>query len=502
MSGFFGVVSLYLSCMHDLFYGTDYHSHMGKEHGGLCVVNKKGKWMRANHSVREVQFQPQFSRYLDNDVWKGKMGIGVISDFDVQPLVIQTRFGTIAIAFNGWIQNLPELIKRYITNGHSFIVMREDPDIDEQRTYSVSLLATLINEAKTIEAGIQHVWEIIEGSASIIVLTPDGIIAARDKYGRTPVAIAYNQTNNNWAVTSEDSFLFNLGYEVERFLDPGEIVYLDSTGFQTLCKGDCNRSRSCAFRYIYTSNPASGKVALTRLKSGKALAATSQLKGKFDLGFGVPDSGIFHGQGFCSEAEDIPYIQAIIKYTETWGRSYIPAIQAIRYLVAKYKLLAIPDLLKNKRIVMADDSIVRGTQLGDLIWVLMELLEVAGIHLAIACPPLLFPCNYLFSTRRRVELVARRAIGDDVDDIAPYIDPDSSKYKKMIREIKILMLRGKEGGDRWNLPSSKIDELLPKFTLQYQRPKYMIKTVSTISGLPPEHLCLDCWFPPGHVISV
>ncbi|MFC1656580.1 hypothetical protein ACFL14_01260 [Patescibacteria group bacterium] len=494
MTGICGVVSPD-NCLPYLYLATDYSFHLGSKHGGLCLLNPKGEWKRANHSIQDAQFQTKFSRYLMDDSWIGKMGIGVISDLDVQPLVLNTRFGTIAIAFNGWINNLNQLVEKYIAKGHSPIVMSLDPDnANRERIYSVSLLATLINEAKTLESGIQHVWEIIEGSASMLILTPDGIIAARDLHGRTPLVIAYNSTTKSRIIVSEDFFLFRLGYKVEKSLEPGEIVCISASGVQVLCSGNCELCQFCTFSLIYTSFPASTRVASTRIMCGESLAQKSGLTAA-DMVCGIPDSGIFSGQGFAKFLQ-IPYIQAIIKYAATRGRSFIPGNQAQRDDIAKHKLHPSQELLMGLvLLVLTDDSIVRATQLGDLIWEILELLGVKRVHLGISCPPLLFPCNYLYSTRRRGELATRKVIGDQVKDLAPYLDPDSRLFQDMIRGIKESMLRGKTAGDRWNLPDKQILDVMDRFTLQYQRPEDMIKVVTTVSGLAQKDLCFDCWFP-------
>ncbi|MFH1749623.1 MAG: amidophosphoribosyltransferase [bacterium] len=497
MSGIFGVVfPKKENCIQVLFRGTDYNSHMGNQHAGLTIFNQNGEWKRANHSIQDAPFKTKFNRYLTDLDYQGDLGIGVISDFDVQPLVISTRFGPIAIAFNGWVQNLHELVEKYIANGHSFILMGQDPDVRErERIYSVALLATLINEGKTLEKGIQHIWDVIQGSASMLVLTPDGIISARDRYGRTPVVIGYNEEIKSWAITSETCSFFNLKYKIIKYLDPGEIVCVSLSGVQYLCKGNCTFCKLCAFLYIYSSNPASApvkgiEVAPVRIECGKNLAKLVQGI-MADLVFGIPDSGVFHGYGFAQES-GLPYIEADIKY-ETYGRSFI-SNEAIRKLVVDYKLIPIISLIIGKHLVMTDDSVVRGTQLGDLIWILLEVIKALSIHLAIACPPLLRPCPYIYSTRKRRELAARRAIRDiegrDIEDIAVYLDPDSSQFKQMVERIKWNILTyGRE-----DVSEEKVRELMARFSLQYQLLGDMVEAI----GLPEEQLCLYCWTGEAH----
>ena len=459
MSGIFGVVSKD-NCQEDLFYGTDYHSHLGTQFGGLAVFGKE--LTRKIHDIRGSQFKTKF--YEDYKKMIGNKGIGVVSAKDEQPIVINSRFGPFAIVTNGFIDNAQALAEELYKDGYSF---SEIADGDVNLT---ELVAKMIIRGKSIVDGIEKMFTKIEGSCSLLLLNKEGVYVARDRCGYTPLVVG--QRGRDWAVTSETAAFSNLGYKVSKYIEPGEIVLLDESGLKPKRKGNtCNQI--CSFFWIYTGFPASSyegiNVETVREKCGRCLARRDKIK--IDMAAGIPDSGTTHAIGYAMES-GAPFRRPLVKYTPGFDRSYIPASQERRDLVARMKLLPIPELIKGKRIVFCDDSIVRGTQLKNYTIQKLKECGVKEVHFRIACPPLMFPCKFNYSTRSINELAARRAIraleGKEVDDVSPYLNEDSPKYKKMVE---------------W------IAKDLGVTTLKYQKLEDMVKAI----GLAKEKLCLYCW---------
>jgi len=459
MSGIFGIVSE-KDCSQALFYGTDYHSHLGSQVAGLAVGNHRFK--RSIHNISTAQFKSKFIEELPK--LKGKMGIGVISDSAPQPIIISSSFGTFTLVANGFVRNKERLAKELIARGSSFT------ELSRGRINWVELIGRLISQGKDILAGIEYIFGKIKGACSFLVLTNQGIYAVRDQYGRTTLIVG--QKGKDLAVTSETCAFPNLGFTPKKELKPGEVVLLSKNGLEVKRKGGKKR-KICAFLWIYTGDPASSyegiNVATVREGCGMNLAKGDRIKA--DLVSGVPDSGVIHALGYA-KASKIPYGTPLVKYTAGYGRSYIPPSQKVRNQVAQMKLIPIKEIIKGKKIIICDDSIVRGTQLKNQGINKLWSCGVKEIHVRIACPPLLFPCPYTFSTRTKGELAARRAInkifGKKKIKIDKFIDEESIYYKKMVEAMR------KELGVT---------------SLKFQSVKQMIKAI----GLPKKDLCLHCW---------
>jgi amidophosphoribosyltransferase len=459
MSGIFGVVSKE-SCMQDLFYGTDYHSHLGTQFAGLAVWGEE--LIRKIHDISGTQFKAKFFAEYKN--MPGDKGIGVISAKDEQPVYVKSRFGPFAIATNGFIENTDELVDFLYKEGQSF------SEVADGSVNMSELAAKLIIRGKDIPDGIKKMFDKIQGSCSLLILTEKGIYAAPDRYGYYPLVLG--EKEGAWAVTSETSAFHNLGYKVKKYLAPGEIVFIDKSGVTIKEKGSVT-SQTCSFLWIYTGFPASSyegiNTEVVRENSGRALAKRDKVNA--DLVCGIPDSGIAHAIGYAMES-GLPYRRALVKYTPGYGRSYTPPSQETRDLVAKMKLIPIQEIIKGKRVVICDDSIVRGTQFKNYTIKKLKECGVKEIHLRIACPPLMFPCKFNFSTRSIHELAARRAIkaleGKDIKDVSEYIDENSPKHKKMVE---------------WIRKDLDVD------SLQYQKLDDMIEAI----GLSKEKLCQYCW---------
>lgn len=460
MSGLFGVISS-KDCVETLFYGTDYHSHLGTQKAGLAVFNHKIQ--RSIHDISTSQFKSKFAEELVK--LRGKMGIGVISDSDPQPIIISSSFGIFALVTTGLLLNKAQLAKEIMKEGGSF------SELSGGKINSTELVGKLIAQKKDFLAGIENVFEKIKGSLSLLVLTKEGIFAARDKFGRTTLVIGRN--NDAWAVTSETCAFPNLGFEREKELLPGEIVLLSKGGVQKIKTFNCGE-KICAFLWIYTGYPASVydgiSVETVRERCGANLAKRDKVKA--DLVTGVPDSGIAHALGY-SMASGIPYRRPLVKYSPGYGRSYTPPSQRIRDQVAKMKLIAIEEVARGKSIVICDDSIVRGTQLKNQAIVKLWHCGAKEIHVRIACPPLMFPCHYCLSTRTNKELAARRAIKKSFGkskklSIENFLDEQSPQYKKMVENVRAE---------------------LGVTSLRYQSVSDMVEAI----GLPKERLCLYCW---------
>lgn len=459
MSGIFGVVSRQ-NCTSDLLYGTDYHSHMGTEYGGMAVFGKR--LHRHIHDISKSQFKSKF--FEEYKEMEGNLGIGVISDRDAQPLIISSKFGTFAIVSAGLIENTNELAMEMLQQGETF------GEMSSGGFNSVELIAKIITQQDTIIEGIERLYDRIKGSASILLMKDDGIYAARDRFGRLPLVIG--ERAGDYVIATETCSFLNLGYRITKYLEPGEIVRVTRDGLEGQLKGKA-ANQICSFLWIYTGYPASSyegiSVELVRERSGRLLAKNDNVQA--DLVAGVPDSGVGHAIGYAMES-GIPYRRPLVKYTPGYGRSYTPPAQEIRDLVAKMKLIPVKEVIEGNRIVLCEDSIVRGTQLKN--YTLKKLWESGAkeVHVRPACPPLMFPCKFALSTRSIDELIARRAIwsleGNDIEDISEYLDDSSEKYKVMVdwiaRELKVTSLR-------------------------YQKIDDMVKAI----GIPREQLCLHCW---------
>jgi len=459
MSGVFGIVSN-KNCSDILLYGTDYHSHMGTEYGGMAVFGKQ--FYRSIHDISKSQFKSKF--YDDYKEMKGSLGIGVISDRDPQPLIVGSKFGNFAIVVAGLIENVNELASGLLKEGETF------GEMSSGGINSVELVAKLITRGKTLPEGIEGVYDKIRGSASILLLQKDGICAGRDRFGRTPLVIG--EKNGEYAVATETCSFLNLGFRIKKYLDPGEIVFIGKSGLVEKFSGK-KTNQICSFLWIYTGYPASSyegiSVELVRERCGRALARNDDAKA--DLVAGVPDSGVGHAIGYAMQS-GLPYRRPLVKYTPGYGRSYTPPSPEMRDLVATMKLIPVKEVICGNRIILCEDSIVRGTQLKN--YTIKKLWECGAkeVHVRPACPPLMFPCRFALSTRSIKELAARNAIraldGKDIDDVREYIDQKSKKHQQMVDWI------GKELGVT---------------TLRYQKIEDMVEAI----GLPREKLCLYCW---------
>ena len=458
MGGFFGVASK-SDCVFDLFFGTDYHSHLGTRRGGMAVYGEKG-FDRAIHNIENSPFRTKFEK--DVNSMKGNLGIGCISDYEPQPLIVRSHHGTYAITTIG------EIIKRVFATGHSHFLEMSGGDINP-----TELVAALINQKEHLVDGIQYAQELIEGSMTLMIMTPKGIFAARDRYGRTPISIG--KKADSFCASFESFAYLNLGYTEYKELGPGEIVVLTPEGVQTL-RQPGKDMKICTFLWIYYGYPSSSyegiSVEKMRYNCGEKLASRDNVKP--DIVAGVPDSGTAHAIGYAN-ASGIPFSRPFIKYTPTWPRSFMPTIQSKRNLIAKMKLIPVHDLIQNQSLLLIDDSIVRGTQLRET----TEFLYQSGakeVHIRPACPPLLYGCKYLNFSRStsEMDLITRRIIakneGDTVEKktLEEYANPESDRYQSMLDEIR----------NQLNFTS-----------LRYHRLDDMIESV----GIEPCNLCTYCW---------
>ena len=459
MSGLFGIVSP-KDCRQTLFYGTDYHSHLGTKKAGLAVFNHQ--ITRCIHDISTSQFKSKFIDELSK--LKGKKGIGVISDFDPQPIIISCSFGNFAIAISGLLRNKNKLAKEIMKQGGSFSEMSGGV------INATEVVGKLIATKGDIVSGIEYVFSRITGSVSLLVLTKEGIYAARDVSGKTTLVVG--EDNGILAVASETCAFPNLGFRPIMELRPGEIVLLTKEGLRRK-KFVSKDGKICAFLWIYTGYPASSyegiNVEKVRENCGANLAKDDKIKA--DLVAGVPDSGTAHALGY-SMASGIPFRRPLVKYTDGYGRSYTPPSQEIRNRVAKLKLIPIKSVIEGKIIVVCDDSIVRGTQLRNQAIEKLWQNGAKEIHVRVACPPLMFPCPYLLATRTKKELAARRVIkkmmGKKPFDLNAFLDEKNPLYQKMVKAIQ------KELGVN---------------SLKYQTIDDMVKAI----GLPKNKLCLYCW---------
>jgi len=461
MGGLFGVFSN-RDCVDDLFYGTDYHSHLGTKRGGLAVKNSGG-FQRFIKDITTSQFRSKF----DKDIKKmhGNKGIGIISDYEDQPLIINSRLGVFAIATVGKINNIEELANEALNNGTHFSEMHGS------EINPTELVATIISQGNTFEDGIQKVQKMIDGSCTLLLLTNNGLYAARDLLGRTPLIIG--KKPGAYAVAMETCAFPNLGYEIMKYMGPGEVNFINQHGIEQLvAPGD--RLQICSFLWVYYGYPASNyegiNVEDVRYRCGAFLRQEDDLD--IDLVAGIPDSGTAHGLGYANESK-IPFARPFVKYTPTWPRSFMPQEQSIRDKVAEMKLIPIKELIVDKRLLFCEDSIVRGTQLRRQVERLFES-GAKEVHMRPACPPLVYGCKFLNFSRSRSELdlagrwAIKDLIGRDLENPAEYTNPESDNYKAMVNVIR---------------------EKLHLTTLKYQKLENLIKAI----GLPKEKLCTYCF---------
>lgn len=433
MGGFFGVASKE-ACNLDLFYGTDYHSHLGTRRGGMATYGSDG-WKRAIHNIENSPFRTKFEK--DVDTMKGNIGIGCISDYDPQPILIQSHLGCFGITTVGKINNADQLIRNLYENGHTHFQSMTNGQIN-----STELVAALICKKDSFVEGIRYVQSVVEGSMTLLLLTENGIYAARDLLGRTPVVIGKKE--NAYCVSFESFAYINLGYTDYKELGPGEIVYVTPESVEIVSPA-CEKMRICSFLWVYYGYPTSSYegvgVEEMRYNCGKLLAQRDDHSIDVDIVAGVPDSGIAHAIGYANES-GIPYARPFIKYTPTWPRSFMPTTQSQRNLIARMKLIPVHSLIEDRSLLLIDDSIVRGTQLRET----TEFLYQSGakeVHVRPACPPLLYGCKYLNFSRSKsdLDLITRRIIreweGDnDVNVLSEYADPNSDRYAAMLEEIR------------------------------------------------------------------
>lgn len=462
MGGFFGVAKK-CDCVSDLFFGTDYHSHLGTRRGGMAVLNSDGI-KRFIHDITNAQFRSKF----EDDILKlhGNLGIGVISDYEDQPLLIGSHLGVYAIVTVGVVQNLDKLAARAFRKKAAHFSEMSGNEINP-----TEMIANLINEEDSFTAGIQKAQEAIEGSSSILLLTAEGIYCARDRFGRTPLIIGKGQ--DGFAVTFETCAFPNLDYKIEKWLGPGEIVLMTPEGLEQK-KPANERMQICSFLWVYYGYPASAYEGMNaedvRNRCGAELARNDNIE--VDVVAGIPDSGTGHAIGYANQA-GIPYRRPFVKYTPTWPRSFMPQDQRVRDLVARMKLIPVPELIKGKRLLFCEDSIVRGTQLKDIVQRLYDY-GALEVHMRPACPPLCYGCKFLNFSRSRsvLDLATRTCIkeveGNEDAHLGEYADESTEKHQLMIERIR----------SRLRLTS-----------LKYQKLPDLVKSI----GLPKEKLCTYCW---------
>lgn len=462
MGGLFGVVSRE-KCSIDLFYGTDYHSHLGTRRGGMVTLSKEGHFSRSIHNLENSHFRAKFEEELKK--FDGNSGIGVISDTDPQPIIFNSHLGKFAVVSVGKINNISQLENEIISKGRNF------SELSSGNTNPTELTSILITEGGNFTEGIKIAQEKIKGSSTILVLTKDGVIASRDKYGRTPLVIGKKE--GSFAVASETCAFSNLGYEEEYYLGPGEIVLITSEGYKQLSPPG-KKLQICSFLWVYYGYPTSSyeKINVDDVRYALGHALGSKDNTELDVSSAIPDSGTCMAIGFAS-GKKIPYRCAIVKYTPTWPRSFMPSDQSVRDLVAKMKLIPNKSLLREKKIAFCDDSIVRGTQLRDNAQTLIEY-GAREIHIRISCPPLVFPCEFInFSASRSpLELITRRFIlekeGQHDKNLDKYSDDTTPEYRELVEYIR---------------------RELKLSSLQFNSISDLINSV----GLPKESICTHCF---------
>ena len=463
MGGFFGVASKD-DCVFDLFFGTDYHSHLGTRRAGMAVYGEDG-FDRAIHNIENAPFRTKFDK--DMQKMKGYYGIGCISDFEPQPLIVRSHHGTFAITTVGKINNAQEIVDEIFSDNNTHFLEMSGGDINP-----TELVAAIINQKENLIDGIHYALERIDGSLTLMILTPKGIYAARDKYGRTPLVIGHKEDAYCMAM---ESFSFqNLGYRPLKELGPGEIVIVNQEGIKTLMAPG-SKMRICTFLWVYYGYPSSSyegiSVEQMGYNCGKNMAKRDHVKP--DIVAGVPDSGTAHAVGYANES-GVPFSRPFIKYTPTWPRSFMPQNQSRRDLIAHMKLIPIDDMIRGKKLVLIDDSLVRGTQIRGI----TDFLYHNGakeVHIRLACPPLLYGCPYLNFSRSSssLELIARRKIAElegenNEERVSAYTNPDSAEYETMVESIRREL---------------KFD------SLKYHRLDDMLAS----TGLPACKFCTHCW---------
>ena len=467
MGGFFGTVKK-TECVADLFYGTDYNSHMGTKRAGMVTYAEGMGFMRSIHNLESSYFRTKFEGELSK--FKGNAGIGVISDTDPQPILINSHLGKFAIVTVAKVNNMQELEKDLLEHNMHF------SEMSLSKTNQTELIALLIIQGKSFVDGIENVFRKIKGSCSMLILTEDGIIVARDQWGRTPIVIG--KKDGAYAATSETNSFPNLDYEIEHYVGPGEIIRLRADGMEQMRKPN-DKMQICSFLWVYYGFPVScyenRNVEEVRFQSGYKMAQFDH--SEVDCACGIPDSGIGMAMGYA-EGKGIPYHRAISKYTPTWPRSFTPANQDMRALVAKMKLIPNRAMLEGKRVLFCDDSIVRGTQLRDNVNILYDY-GAKEVHMRIACPPLIYGCPFLgfSSSKSNLELMTRRIIqeleGDENKDLEKYATTGSPQYERMVEEIR----------SRFNLTSLKFNTL-----------EILVESI----GLPKCKICTHCFDGSSH----
>lgn len=463
MGGFFGTVSE-RNCVIDLFYGTDYHSHLGTKRGGMATFSEGKGFMRSIHNLESSYFRTKFESELHE--FTGNVGIGVISDTDAQPIVINSHLGRFAIVTVAKIANLHELESELLQKNMHFA------ELSMGNVNQTELIALLIIQGKTFVEGIENVFNHIKGSCSMLLMLEDGsLIAARDHLGRTPIVIG--KKDGAYAAASESSSFPNLDFEIERYVGPGEILRLTTLGIEQLRKPN-PKMQICSFLWVYYGFPTSSyegiNVEQTRFNSGVISSKTDA--SEVDCVCGIPDSGVGMALGYAT-GKGVPYHRAISKYTPTWPRSFTPSSQEMRSLVAKMKLIPNRAMLEGKRVLFCDDSIVRGTQLRDNVKVLFDY-GAKEVHMRIACPPLIYPCPFVgFTASKNVlELITRRIIknleGEDDKNLGKYATTGTPEYEKMVNII----------AEKFGLTSLKFNTL---------------ETLIEAIGLPKCQVCTHCF---------
>ncbi len=466
MGGFFGVTSKE-DCMFDLFFGTDYHSHLGTRRAGMAVYDKDKGFDRAIHNIENSPFRTKFDK--DVSAMHGNFGIGCISDYEPQPLIVRSHHGTYAIVTVGKVNNTDELVKKLFTNGYSHFLEMSGGEVN-----ATELTAAMINQKENLIEGIKYAQEMIDGSMTMLLLTPKGIYCARDKLGRTPVVIG--KKDGAFCASFESFAYLNLGYTEERELGPGEIAAITPEGVTTL-SAPGKSMKICTFLWVYYGYPSSSyegvSVEEMRYHCGAMLAKRDKSLVTPDTVAGVPDSGTAHAIGYANES-GVPFSRPFIKYTPTWPRSFMPTVQSNRNLIAKMKLIPVQELIRDRSLLLIDDSIVRGTQLRET----SDFLYQSGakeVHVRPACPPILYSCKYLNFSRSThlTELATRRAIQElegtpEPANIDRYADPETPEYHNMVEII----------GKKRNFTS-----------LRYHRLDDLEESV----GIDKCKLCTYCW---------
>ena len=466
MGGYFGVASKE-DCVFDLFYGIDYHAHLGTRRAGMAVYDSENGFERSIHNIENAPFRTKFAK--ESTEMHGKFGIGCISDYEPQPLLVRSHHGTYAITTVGKINNSDEIVEKILENKIHFFEMHGG------MINQTEIVAAIINQKENLIEGIKYAQDIIDGSMSMLILTPKGVYASRDKNGKTPMFIGKKE--DGYCASFESFAYLNLGYSDYKELGPGEIVVMDENGVKTILSPGKDM-KICTFMWVYYGYPSSSyegvNVEQMRYNCGRCLAKRDEGKIEPDIVAGIPDSGLAHAIGYANES-GIRYARPYVKYTPTWPRSFMPSHQNKRNLIAKMKLIPIHDLIADKKLLLIDDSIVRGTQLRETTDFLYES-GAKEIHIRTGCPPIMFGCKYLSFSRSssEMELITRRVITElegktpDKETISEYAVPGSEKYNLMLETIK---------------------NKLHFTSLEYLRLDDMLDSV----GIDKDKLCTYCW---------